>query len=351
MDFPSLVARVSEGHDLTEAEAGSAFDSIMAGAVSAPLMAAFLTALRTKGHAPSEIAGGVQALRRAMIPVEVGEGPHVDTCGTGGGDVTTFNISTAAALVAAAAGAKVAKHGNRSFTSRSGSADVLEALGVTIQLSPEAMARVFAETGVVFMFAPLLHPAMRHVGPVRRELGFTTIMNILGPLTNPARVRRQVVGVADPQLLPLVVEALRTLGHERALVVHGEPGMDEVSSLGSTRVAELMDGAVREYRVAPGDFGLPLSSAAEIAGGSPEENAERVLGVLEGAERGGARTITLLNAGAALFAAGVASSYEGGVERAIASLESGSAREVLERLRRSSAEAAAEAAAEGAAEG
>jgi anthranilate phosphoribosyltransferase len=333
MELGPLIQKISAGQDLTVEEAESAFGAVMRGEASPVQMAALLVGLRTKGHAPSEVAGGVRALRSAMVPVPVrGEGPLVDTCGTGGGSVTTFNISTAAALVAAAAGVRVAKHGNRSFTSRSGSADVLEALGVEIQLDPGAMGRILEEVGIVFMFAPLLHPAMRHVGPVRRELGIPTIMNLLGPLTNPAGVRRQVVGVSDPTLRTLVAEALRTLGHERALVLHGTPGMDEVSPLGPTRVSDLEGGELREYEVDPAELGLALAREGEIAGGSPQENAALIRAVLEGRERGGARTVVLLNAAATLVAAGVAADMAEGLLQAGEALDSGAAARVLQEL-------------------
>ncbi|TVP76293.1 MAG: anthranilate phosphoribosyltransferase [Gemmatimonadales bacterium] len=335
-----LVARVTEGHDLEEAEAEFAFDRIMAGEASPVQMAALLAALRTKGHAPSEVAGGVRALRTAMVPVPVGslDRPLVDTCGTGGGSVTTFNISTAAALVAAASGVRVAKHGNRSFTSRSGSADVLKAMGVRIDLTPDAMARTLGRAGIVFMFAPLLHPAMRHVGPVRRELGIPTIMNLLGPLTNPAGVRRQVVGVSDPTLAGLVAEALHALGHQRALVVHGEPGMDEVSPMGETRVMDVTPAGIRSSRISPEELGLEPASPAEIAGGEPEENAEVILRVLRGEDRRGARTVTLLNAAAALLVGDVAKDWADGVSRAAEAVDSGAALETLETLRTASRE-------------
>jgi len=355
-DLSTLIARITTGRDLTEAEAEAAFDTVMAGAATPVQMAALLVGLRMKGHAPAEVAGGVRALRSAMLPVmdapahaevdalahaEVGASAHaagepaplVDTCGTGGGTVTTFNISTAAALVAAAAGVRVAKHGNRSFTSKSGSADVLEALGVRIQLTPEAMGQVLAEAGIVFMFAPLLHPAMRHVGPVRRELGIPTIMNLLGPLTNPAGVRRQVVGVSDPELLPLVVGALQALGHAHALVVHGAPGIDELSPLGPTRIAELEAGDIRYHEVTPEELGLPQATAEEIAGGFPDENARRILEVLEGKDRGGARTATLMNAAAALRVADLVPDLAAGVIRAAEALDSGAALDRLQRLR------------------
>jgi anthranilate phosphoribosyltransferase len=344
MDLKDLIASVAGGGDLTEAESEAAFGHLMSGTASPVQIAALRVGLRAKGHTAAEVAGGVRALRAAMIPVDAARrgpdadpdadlAPLVDTCGTGGGAVTTFNISTAAALVAAGAGARVAKHGNRSFTSKSGSADVLEALGVEIQLSPDAMAAVLAEAGVVFMFAPLLHPAMRHVGPVRRELGIPTIMNLLGPLTNPAGVRRQVVGVSDPELVPLLVDALLALGHEQAMVVHGFPGMDEMSPLGPTRVAELVGGRVLHHEVTPELLGLVPASADEISGGTPGQNAERIEAVLSGKDRGGARTVTLMNAAAALRVAGLVEDLPGGVVRAAEALDSGAALDRLERLR------------------
>ena len=333
-DLPEVIQKAARGEHLTAFEAEFAFDVFMEGEASPVQMAALLTALRVKGVASVEVAGGVRALRKAMIPI-VSASPDVliDTCGTGGGAVTTFNISTAAALVARGAGARIAKHGNRSFTSRSGSADVLEALDVRIELSPEEMGRVLEESGLVFMFAPLLHPAMRHVGPVRRELGFPTIMNVLGPLTNPAGVRRQLVGVADPAWVPLVVEALRELGHVSALVVHGEAGLDELSPMGPTAVAELHDGAVSHRTVRPEDFGLTSCSAEELAGGEPADNARIILSVLEGQERGGARTAVLMNAGAAVYVAGVSDTLGEGIETAAKALDDGRALEALDGLR------------------
>lgn len=333
-DLRAVIQKAAGGEHLTAFEAEFAFEVFMEGEASPVQMAALLTALRVKGVAPVEVAGGVRALRKAMIPIaSTSPDTLIDTCGTGGGAVTTFNISTAAAIVARGAGARIAKHGNRSFTSRSGSADVLEALNVRIELRPEEMSRVLEETGLVFMFAPLLHPAMRHLGPVRRELGFPTIMNILGPLTNPAGVRRQLVGVADPALVPLVVEALRELGHIRALVVHGEAGLDELSPMGPTAVAELHDGAVSQRTVRPEDFGLECCSAEELAGGEPEENARIILTVFEGEERRGARTAILMNAGAALYVAGVADTLEQGTVAAASAIDDGSALEALESLR------------------
>jgi len=336
MTLSTSLLTLAQGQNLSADEAQAAFEAVMAGEASPVQIAALLMGLRVKGATPEELAGGVRALRGAMIPVlRPGGGPWgdlVDTCGTGGGGLTTFNISTAGALVAASAGARVAKHGNRSFSSRSGSADILEALGVRIELTPDEMGRVLDETGIVFMFAPLLHPAMRHAGPVRRELGIPTLMNLLGPLTNPAGVRRQVVGVADPGHRRLVAEGLRALGHVHALVVHGAPGLDEVSPLGETHIAEVRDGEVSEWVIHPRDLGLPLATPEEIAGGSPEENAAVVLGVLEGTNRGGARSVTLLNAAAALYVAGLAADFAEGVARAADAVDRGAARAQLAAL-------------------
>lgn len=332
-DLRGVLEVVASGRALSADAAEAAFDHFMSGRVSEAQMAGLLIGLRAKGIAPSEVAGGVRALRKAMLPV-ASEDPNrlVDTAGTGGGAVTTFNISTVAALVTAGAGVPVAKHGNRSFTSKCGSADVLEALGVGIDLTPARMGEVLAEAGIVFMFAPLLHPAMRHVGPVRRALGVTTIMNILGPLTNPAGARRQVVGVADPDLLGLIPDALRELGHLRALVVHGEPGMDEVSPVGRTRVAELVDGEVREYEVTPEDMGLEPADLAGLAGNDPARNAQIVEAVLAG-EGGPARTAVVVNAAAALLVGGAAEDWAGAARLAEDTIDAGKAAEALARLR------------------
>ncbi|HEX6937819.1 MAG TPA: anthranilate phosphoribosyltransferase [Longimicrobiales bacterium] len=341
-DLGDLIARVASGQTLSADEAEAAFAAMMAGAATPVQMAAFLVALRVRGETPAEIAGGVRALRRAMIPVPAADGePLLDTCGTGGGRVTTFNISTAAAFVVAGAGVRVAKHGNRSFTSRSGSADVLEALGVAIELSPAAMAAVLEEAGIVFMFAPLLHPAMRHVAPVRRELGIPTIMNLLGPLTNPAHARRQVVGVADPERLDIVAGALRELGHDRALVVHGAPGLDELSPLGPSDVVELRDGALRRYRVDPTErFGWGALDPGELAGGEPAHNARIIEDVLAGRRGGAARAAIVLNAGAALYVAGRVDSIEDGAAEAERIIDAGAGYDALRRLRDASRRAA-----------
>lgn len=332
-DLTALLEAVARGRSLTVQEAEAAFDRIMQGGASEAQIAGLLVGLRAKGIDTAEVAGGVRALRKAMVPVASTYTDRlVDTAGTGGGTVTTFNISTAAALVVAGAGIPVAKHGNRSFTSKCGSADVLEALGVRIDLTPARMGEVLAEAGIVFMFAPLLHPAMKHVGPVRKALGITTIMNILGPLTNPAGARRQVVGVADPALLDLVPGALRELGHVRALVVHGEPGMDEVSPVGKTRVAELIGERIRTYEMSPKEVGLKEARVEELAGGDPARNAVMIEEVLAG-KPGSPRAAVVMNAAAALIVGGAAESWEEAARLAEESIDEGNAAGALDRLR------------------
>jgi len=335
-DLRVLLEIVAEGRSLGADQAEAAFGSFMDGSASEIQMAGLLMGLRTRGVAPSEVAGGVRALRKAMVPVASADPTLlVDTAGTGGGSVTTFNISTAAAFVVAGAGAPVAKHGNRSFTSRSGSADVLEALGVRIDLTADRMAEVLEEAGIVFMFAPLLHPAMRHVGPVRRGLGITTLMNILGPLTNPAGARRQVIGVADARLLDLIPGALLELGHLRALVVHGAPGMDEVSPIGPTRVAELKDGRISDYEITPAELGVEAVTAEGLAGGEPEDNAAIVDAVLQG-QGGAPRVAVVVNAAAAILVADLSDSWVAAVELAKRTIDDGRAAAALEALKETS---------------
>jgi anthranilate phosphoribosyltransferase len=259
----------------------------------------------------------------------------VDTCGTGGGAVPTFNISTAAALLAAGLGVRIAKHGNRSFTSQCGSADVLEALGVPIDVGPEVMARSLRDAGIVFMFAPLMHPAMRHVGPVRSELAIPTVMNIVGPLANPASAGRQVVGVADARRVPLIAGALRSLGTVHALVVHGEPGMDEISPLGLTHVVEIRDGEARDWTIDPARYGFVAGRAEELTGGPPAANAAAVLAVLESRAPATASAAVVLNAAAALYVSTQGpTDYGDAVEAARAALGDGAGMRALERLRR-----------------
>jgi anthranilate phosphoribosyltransferase len=328
------IRQLAGGHSLSAEETAEAFGAIMRGEASPAQVAAILVALRVKGETIHEVAGGARALRDAMVrlPSDAADG-LVDTCGTGGGAVTTFNISTAAALVAAGAGVRIAKHGNRSFTSQCGSADVLEALGVRIESTVDEMATTLREAGIVFMFAPLMHPAMRHVGPVRRELGIHTMMNILGPLANPAGAGRQVVGVADAHRLPLLAGALAELGSRRAMIVHGDPGMDEVSPLGPTRVLEVRDGRVREWTIDPSPLGLNTGDARELGGAEPTANAKIIEGILAGRIRGGARAAVVLNAAAAIHVSGDGEEFAQAVRRADDALNSGEAHRALERLR------------------
>ena len=266
---------------LSESLTAEVFGVVMNGEATAAQIAALLMGLRAKGETAEEVAGAARALREAMVRVDAGDGPYlVDTCGTGGGAVPTFNISTVAAFVAAGAGATVAKHGNRSFTSKCGSADVLEALGVRIVLDAPAAARVLREARVAFLFAPSFHPAMKHVGPVRRELGVPSVMNLVGPLANPAGVRRQVIGVADPDRAGVVAGALARLGAEHALVVHGRVGMDEISPQGVTDVWEVQDGAVRSWEIEPGRYRLGVADLDALRGGEPAANADRLERIL-----------------------------------------------------------------------
>lgn len=330
--------RLAVDKPLTAEQAEAAFGEIMQGLATPVQIASLLIAIRTRGAVPDEVAGGVRALRAAMVPVHVNAAVGVvDTCGTGGGSVTTFNISTAAALLVSGLGIPVAKHGNRSFSSRCGSADVLESLGVRIDIPAERQSQILEEVGIVFLFAPAHHPAMRHVGPVRKELGMFTIMNLLGPLTNPAGVRRQVVGVPDPTLLPLVAGALQALGHERALVVHGEPGLDELSPLGLTHGIELVDGTLRGLRFDPQvELGWNDLDQADLAGGGPADNAAIITDVLQGKRQGAARAAVLLNAAAALLVADRVSTLTEGVAAAEQGLDQGVGWTQLERLRRAS---------------
>lgn len=327
------IRKLAAGESLTSDEARTAFELVMAGEASPVQISALLIGLRVKGETATEVAGVVHAMRSAMVRLE-SERPDelVDTCGTGGGSVQTFNVSTAAALLAAGAGLRIAKHGNRSFTSQCGSADVLEALGVKIDVPVRTMEQSLRDAGIVFMFAPLMHPAMRHVGPVRRELAIPTVMNIVGPLANPAMAGRQVVGVADERRVPLLAGALKELGTRHALVVHGT-GMDEISPLAPTQVIEIRDGTTKEWSVDPTRFGYKGLEAKDLAGGPPEANARAVLAVLGGEKNRAARGAVVLNAGAAMYVGGRASTFEKGVEMAEQALESGAGIAALDRLR------------------
>ena len=302
----------------------------MGGEATPAQFGAFVTALRLKGETPEEIAGMARVMREKALRVSV-DGALVDTCGTGGDGSGAFNVSTTAAFVAAGAGAKVAKHGNRAMSGACGSADVLEALGVRIDLSPEGVASCLDEVGFGFMFAQRYHPSMRFAAGPRREIGIRTVFNILGPLTNPAGATRHLLGVADPSVGENMARVLGRLGSERALVVHGLDGMDEITLSDETQVWELRDGSVSSYRVSPEDFGLPRSGKSDIAVASVDESAAALRGVLDGAP-GPARNIALANAGAALLAAGLADTLVEGVAKAAEAVDGGAARRVLDGL-------------------
>jgi anthranilate phosphoribosyltransferase len=324
------IDEICAGTHLTADHTSAALAEIMEGRVSEVQTAAFLVSLRAKGETVSELVGLARTMRQLAAHVEIDEPALLDTAGTGGGP-TTFNISTTAALIAAGAGCKVAKHGNRSATSRSGSADVLEALGVDIELSPDEVATCIDEIGFGFMFAPKHHAAMAHVVPVRKELAVRTIFNFLGPLTNPAGANAHLLGVSDRAYQEIIADALVQLGCDRALVVSADDGIDELSLASRTRVIEVADGGTEEWFVEPGQFGLAEAPLEAIPGGEPAENAAVVRSVLEG-ETGPARDVSLLNAGAAIFVAGAADDLKDGVARAGEAIDSGAAREVLARL-------------------
>jgi anthranilate phosphoribosyltransferase len=314
---------LASGHDLAQEEAAAVLAEIMAGEASESQIAAFLIALRTKGETVAELAGLAGTMRALATPVPCGRDDIVDTAGTGGGR-STFNVSTTAALIAAGAGCALAKHGNRSATGLSGSADVLEALGARIDLAPDAVARCIDEAGFGFMFAPAHHQATRFVVPVRKELGVRTIFNFLGPLTNPAGARRQLIGVSDPSYLERMAGALARLGVDRALVVSSEDGLDEMSTSAPTHVVEVNGNAIERYVVTAQELGLAATTADTVTGGTPEANAQTTRAILEG-QPGPRRDLALLNAGAAIYAGALSDSLREGVEAARAAVDSGAA--------------------------
>ncbi len=324
------IEKVVAGSDLTRDEAAMVMEEIMTGQATPAQFGALMTALRLKGETVSEIAGFASVMRRMATAVSPRR-PVVDTCGTGGDGHGTFNISTTAAFVAAGAGAIVAKHGNRSMTSRCGSADVLEALGVNITLTPAQVEACLDEAGIGFMFAQVFHPAMKFAAGPRREIGIRTVFNILGPLTNPAGAHAQVLGVAAPVLVERMAEALALLGSHHALVVHGEDGIDEISICAPTRISEVRDGEIRSYTIAPEDFGFSRASLDDVRGGDAATNASIVRSVLSGAD-GPRRKVVLLNAAAALVASDLADDLAEGVALAAEAIDSGAAAERLERM-------------------
>jgi anthranilate phosphoribosyltransferase len=325
------LARLLDGHDLSREEARAVMNEIMEGEATPAQIGGFLVALRLKGETANEIAGCAEAMREHVLQVRPKRDDLVDTAGTGGDAARTINISTAAALVAAAAGAGVAKHGNRAVSSASGSADVLEALGFKLELPPAQIEHSIDELGFGFLFAPTHHPAMRHAAPVRRELAARTVFNVLGPLTNPAGARAQVVGVYDASLVRTIAEVLAQLGSRRAFVVHGAAGIDELSPAGPNLVCEVVDGGVRERAIDPLELGVPRCDPAELRGGSPGDNAEAIRAVFRG-EEGGKRSAILLNAAGAVAAAGHAADLREGLELARETVDSGAALARLDAL-------------------
>lgn len=325
-----LMQKVATGASLTEEETREAFQTMMSGVATPVQMAAFLMALRVRGETIPEITGATRLMRERMVPVEAPSGA-VDIVGTGGDGHNTFNVSTAAAIVAAGAGVPVAKHGNRSVSSLSGASDVLTALGVKIDVAPMAISREIAEAGVGFMWAPMHHPAMKHWAPARAELGIRTIFNLLGPLANPAGVKRQVVGVFNAAWTEPIAEVLGNLGSVHAWVVHGSDGLDEITTTGPTRVTELKDGAIHTFEVRPSDAGLPPATLEDLKGGDATVNAAKIRELLAG-EPGPFRDIVLLNAGAALIVGGKASDLREGSARAARAIDDGAAARALDKL-------------------
>ncbi len=326
-----LLGRLAAGENLTRAEMAWAMEQIMAGRCTEGEIGLLLMGLRLKGETAAEVAGAAEAMRRFMVPLPVQPDGLIDTCGTGGDGSGTFNISTAAALVVAASGVPVVKHGNRSVSSRSGSADVLEILGVRIDTPVEQTARCLEELGICFCFAPLFHPAMKHVAPVRRKLGVPTIFNLLGPLCNPAQVQFQLLGVGRPELRPLLAQAAAELGPRRVAVVHGEGGLDEVGLCGTTWATVATDRQTHELCWTPEDFGLDRVTLEELQAEGPEHSAGRIEQVLRGEDRSGARSVVLANAAAALWCAGACATVAEGVQRAAEALDQGAAWELLQR--------------------
>ena len=331
MDIKGAIALVADGENLNMEQAGAAMDDIVHGRATHAQIAGFAIALRMKGETPEEVAGLARVMRREAVPVLV-SGDLLDTCGTGGDGLSTFNISTIAAFVACGAGARVAKHGNRAYSSRCGSADLLEALGVAIELPADDVAACVEKVGIGFMFAPMFHPAMKHAAAPRKELGVRTVFNVLGPLANPARASNQLLGVATPKLVQLMGEVLSLLGCGRAMVVHGHDGMDELSLSGATTVCEVRDRMLRSYEVEPEDMGLSRYPKVAMTGGDATENAAITQKVLSG-DPGPHREVVLLNAGAALYVAGKVANLREGVSAAAESVDSGAAAGRLAELR------------------
>jgi anthranilate phosphoribosyltransferase len=327
-----LIDKLTRHEDLTSEEAAAAMAEVMEGRSAPAQIAGLLIGLAMKGERPAEIVGLARTMRAHAVPLSRRLDEVFDTCGTGGDKSGTFNISSCAALVVAACGVRVAKHGNRSVSSLSGSADVFEALGVCVTAAPAVVERCLADAGVGFFFAPTFHPSMRHAAQVRRDLGVRTAFNLLGPLTNPAGATRQIVGVPRPELTELLARSLMLLGSDRAWVVHGADGIDEISTAGYTKISECRNGAVNTFYLHPADVGLPKASLSALLGGDAQDNARIIRRILDG-ERGAPRDVVLLNAGAGLLIAGHAPSVQEGIARAAAAIDSGAAAKTLDRLK------------------
>jgi anthranilate phosphoribosyltransferase len=327
----TAIARAVLGEDLTRDQARTAMEQVLQGNASPAQIAALAVALRMKGENPIEIAGMAEAMRQRVAPIRTRRHPLIDTCGTGGDSAGTFNISTTVALLTASCGVAVAKHGNRAVSSRTGSADVLESLGVRIDLTPENAARSLDLLGITFLFAPNYHTALRHAANARREIGVRTVFNVLGPLTNPAGASRQLLGVFSDTLVRPVAEVLKQLGSEYAWVVHGRDGLDELTVFDKTHVAELSNGEIREFEVDPARYALASSDRTDVAGGDAAANAAKIRSLFAG-HKGPSRDIVVLNTAAALIVAGVATDLEDGIKRARAALESGAAEKKLAEL-------------------
>ncbi|MBF0293128.1 MAG: anthranilate phosphoribosyltransferase [Nitrospinae bacterium] len=333
MDIKSAIARLIEKKDLAETDMVAVMEQIMTGGASEAQIGSFLTALRMKGETVDEITGAARVMREKALKVAAGSGVVVDTCGTGGDGASTFNISTTAAFVAAGAGLTVAKHGNRAISSKSGSADVLKALGVNVEAEVARVEECLAQAGIGFLFAPVMHSAMKHVAGARRDIGVRTVFNVLGPLTNPAGAKRQVVGVYSRSLIEPIASTLKNLGAEKVFVVHGHDGLDEITVTGPTDVAFLDDGKMKTFTITPEQFGMPIHSAESLKGGDAQQNAKITMDVLNG-QKGAHRDITLLNAAAVICAGGLSKFIDDGLILAEKSLNSGNAAQKLATLRK-----------------
>lgn len=331
-DIKEAINKTSKGENLTLEEAKDVMRQLLGGGATQAQIGSILTSLKMKGETIDEIIGCATIMQEKAENLELNVDGYIDFVGTGGDGTNTFNISTTSAFVAAGAGVKIAKHGNRAISSRSGSIDVLEALGINVMLEADGVKKCFEETGVGFMFAQIFHKSMKNVGQARREMGMRSIFNILGPLSNPSSAKLQLIGVFDKKLTKTFAEAMKAMGVTRALVVHGEDGMDEITTTGKTFVAEIKDGKIEEYVITPEQFGIKKANKEDIAGGNAEENAKTTISILKGDEKGAKRDIVCLNAGAAIYIAGIANSIEEGIKLAEKSIDEGKAFEKLQEV-------------------